>query len=413
MRSPDLDEARRLLSDPSQSAYLQPPFSTVSQLLAEIDGDGAQSLSTQALHEDVEWLASVAASAQAMIAQRVAEIDRREHQGPPDPHQSCTQWLQDTLRLTPNAAHAQVRSARQLEQLPPTARAFRRGELSAQHVDVICRAMEQVQKTRLDPSDVEATLIDAARRMDPRELLRHWFQLRYQGDQAAGVEAEREQHERRWLRLTETWAGDYRIEGRLDSVGGATLKTAIQGLLGPRRKDDERAPEQRVADAVVELARSRLDAGDLPRQGGERPHLTLIAELSTLRLEPGSPLAQLDWGPLVTGETARRIACDASVTPVLEDSNRDILHVGRRSRTLRTPLRRALHLRDRHCKGPGCTMPALQCEPHHRVHWIDGGPDELANLTLYCRFHHGQLHPENARYRQNGGRTGAVQNRAP
>ena len=33
----------------------------------------------------------------------------------------------------------------------------------------------------------------------------------------------------------------------------------------------------------------------------------LVAELSTLRLEPGSRLAELDWGPLVSGETARRI----------------------------------------------------------------------------------------------------------
>jgi hypothetical protein len=47
----------------------------------------------------------------------------------------------------------------------------------------------------------------------------------------------------------------------------------------------------------------------------------LISELSTLRLEPGSRLAELDWGPLVTGESARRIACDAAITQVIVDSN--------------------------------------------------------------------------------------------
>ena len=46
-----------------------------------------------------------------------------------------------------------------------------------------------------------------------------------------------------------------------------------------------------------------------------------ISELSTLRLEPGSRLAQMDWGPLVTGESARRIACDAAITQVIVDSN--------------------------------------------------------------------------------------------
>ena len=233
--------------------------------------------------------------------------------------------------------------------------------------------------------------------MDPQELLRHWQQLRYQRDQQAGVEAEKEQHERCWLRMRQTWEGGYRIEGQLDAEGGTTLKTAIQSLLGPRRKDDERTPDQRRAYALVGLARRRLDAGDLPLQGGERPHLTLVADVSTLRLEPGSPLAELDWGPLVTGETARRIACDASVTPVLVDSDGRILHVGRRKRKLSTPRRRALNLQDRQCTAPGGTMPAEQCEPHHWEHWIDGGSDELSNLNLFCRYHHGLLHPENAR----------------
>jgi hypothetical protein len=106
------------------------------------------------------------------------------------------------------------------------------------------------------------------------------------------------------------------------------------------------------------MARYRLDAGDLPEQGGEKPHLMVVAELSTLRLEPGSKLAELDWGPLVTGETARRIGCDASVTPVLVGADGEILHVGRRSRTVPAPTRRALNLRDRHCRWAGCRRSA-------------------------------------------------------
>jgi len=159
----------------------------------------------------------------------------------------------------------------------------------------------------------------------------------------------------------------------------------------------------------VELARRRLDAGDLPERGGERPHLTVVAELSTLRLEPGSKLADLDWGALVTGETARRIGCDCSITPVVVDEGGEILHVGRRTRSVPAPTRRALNLRDRHCQGPGCEVPAPECSPHHIAHWADGGSDELANLRLYCSAHHTLVHPENARFRT----AGPLQGRAP
>src|SRR5215472_17742298 len=169
--------------------------------------------------------------------------------------------------------------------------------------------------------------------------------------------------------------------------------------MGRKARDDERTPMQRRAAAIGELARRRLDAGDLPERGGERPHLMVVADLATLRLEPGSRLASLDWGPRVTGRTARRIAEDASVTPVLVDGDGKVLHVGRRSRTVPAAVRRALNLRDQHCQAPGCTMSPELCSPHYEPHWVDGGEHELPRLQLYCNFHHGKRHPENARFR--------------
>ena len=72
------------------------------------------------------------------------------------------------------------------------------------------------------------------------------------------------------------------------------MKTALQGLLGPRPKNDERSPGQRRADALVELATRTLDSGQLPVRGGQRPHLTVTASLETLRGDPGAPAALLD-----------------------------------------------------------------------------------------------------------------------
>src|SRR5215472_15276063 len=386
--------------------YVPPSFASVEEGLAVIDRGGPENLTSDTLREDLNWFTIQQRTLEAMSARWLGELDRREQQASAhdsaDDCFSCARWLSETLRLTANQAYAQVRTARMLEQLHWTAAAFRRGQISSQHVAVIRRAMEQVPKTCLDPSEVEPALVFAARQMDTFNLDQHWQQMRYQADQEAALEAEEEQRRQRWLSLRQIPTGNYRIEGVLDAEGGATLKTAIRGIFGRHpAQDDERTPAQRRADALVDLARRRLDAGDLPERGGEKPHLLLIAELSTLRLQPGSPLAQLDWGPLVTGETARRLADDASITPVLVDDMGKILHVGHGSRSVPRQLRKALNLRDRHCLSPGCTTPPELCSPHHRRHWADGGPTDLSNLELRCDVHHARLHPENHRFRQS------------
>jgi hypothetical protein len=377
------------------------PRSTIEQALALIDAQGPQQLATDALHRDVEWFTALQRSLEARTARWLAEIQRRERRPSADPLQpSASRLLQDRLHLSSNAAHAQLRTARQLEHLPSTAAAYARGEIGAQQVAVICRALDEVHDTCLEPGHVEAELLQAARHMDDNQLRQHWLQLRYQADREAGLQAEQEQRHRRWLRLWKTRFDTYRLEGELDPESGATLKTALRGLLGPRAKDDERSHEQRRADALTELARRRLDAGDLPRRGGEKPHLMVVAELSTLRLEPGSRLAQLNWGPLLTGQSARRLGCDAALTPVLVGARGETLHVGRRVRAVSPRLRRALNLRDRHCQEPGCTVPADECQPHHKRHWADGGRTDMANCELYCDRHHRDRHPENDRFRR-------------
>ena len=386
-------------------AHVRPPYSDVTAGLAGIDERGPDELSSCALRDDLRWFETQVRALEAFKARWLAELDRREQRedgpGPDDGElRRCTAWLSDTLKMTSNAAYSQLRTARALDgELRLTAGALRRGEISARHVEVIRRAMEQVPKTCLEPAAVESELVIAARQMDPFELERHWKQIRYQADQVAAEEAEEERRRQSWLSLRQTRWDTYRIEGELDLETGATLHTALRAIMGRKARDDDRTPMQRRAAAIGELARRRLDAGDLPERGGEKPHLALVASVETLRLEPGSPMAQLDWGPLVTGQTARRIADDASVTPVLVDGDGKVLHVGRRSRAVPASVRRALNLRDQHCQAPGCTMPAELCSPHHEPHWVDGGDHDLANLTLYCDVHHGHRHPENARFR--------------
>jgi HNH endonuclease len=133
-------------------------------------------------------------------------------------------------------------------------------------------------------------------------------------------------------------------------------------------------------------------------------------------------------GPL-PAETARRLACDATLTRVLvtrhhgerpEDTDRgddhpgDLparlraamallpealggaptqpLEVGRATRVVSAAQRTALAVRDGGCRYPGCDRPPAWCEAHHRRHWLHGGPTDLGNLVLLCRAHHRAVH---------------------
>jgi hypothetical protein len=52
-------------------------------------------------------------------------------------------------------------------------------------------------------------------------------------------------------------------------------------------------------------------------------------------------------------------------------------------------IRRAVILRDQHCRFPnGCDQPAAGCEVHHLTHKADGGKTSVHDCALFCTFHH-------------------------
>src|SRR5436305_12372635 len=184
------------------------------------------------------------------------------------------------------------------------------------------------------------------------------------------------------------WDGMIRRECLLDSEGATTLQTALDGLLGPRRTDDERTPGRRRADGLVGVARRLLDSGRLPSRGGEKPHLTVIASVETLLSRPGAPAALLNWLYPISRHKLLQICEDATATPVVvRDGNP--LWVGRARRTASKRMRRALAARDRGCTTPGCDRPPGWTQAHHERAWSQGGTTDLPNLTSRCSRDHG------------------------
>jgi hypothetical protein len=101
--------------------------------------------------------------------------------------------------------------------------------------------------------------------------------------------------------------------------------------------------------------------------------------------------SHIEDGPHVTAVTSRRIACDSTIVPIKEDKNGEPLSIGRRSRTIPPPMRRALRVRDKGCRFPGCTNTRF-VDGHHIEHWADGGETSLNNLVMLCRHHHHLVH---------------------
>jgi hypothetical protein len=110
-------------------------------------------------------------------------------------------------------------------------------------------------------------------------------------------------------------------------------------------------------------------------------------------LRPGGPALLGPYHEPISPEAARRIACDSMIIPVVLGSRSEPLDIGRASRTVPLGMRRAVELRDVHCRFPGCDRPAKWCEAHHVRWWKrDEGPTELDNIVLTCKFHHVRVH---------------------
>jgi hypothetical protein len=320
---------------------------------------------------------------------RLAEIDRRglyERDG----HLSSASWLAKTHKVGWGAAREQVRTARALEEMPETRRALEEGDLSLAAARLLASAREA------DPEAFqrsESELVEAARIHSMADLQKVTAFWRQRVERERSLDTDERLRERRRLHASASFLGMVRVDGDLDPETGESLLTALGAVLDSearsREKQDHRSPAQRRADALGEICRQWLDRSERPNVGGERPHLTVTVDAEGFA---GEAQAELDHAGPVPGGIARRIACDASVMRVVMAGRSEPLDVGRRTPVVPPSIRRAVILRDHHCRFPGCDRPHTWCDAHHVRHWADGGETALSNLLLMCRRHHRMVH---------------------
>lgn len=128
------------------------------------------------------------------------------------------------------------------------------------------------------------------------------------------------QHERRELTRMVAPDGMIRYLGWFDPEADATIFAALGPLATPRPAaegvPDPRSPGQRNADALLDLARIGLAAGDLPQSGGVKPTMNVTINLAAVQRElAGAGL--LSSGDVLSAAAARRVACDAKIIPIV------------------------------------------------------------------------------------------------
>lgn len=329
----------------------------------------------------------------SLMTRFVAATDRRQAQRS-DGMVTVKSWLTGHCRLSGRDAAAVVRAGRRLGHLPELAAAFADGTVSAAHVHVVTAAMTPArlaaaEAAELDLATTDRVLTEAARVLGPEDTakaVRRWtIGVDPDGtlDDDAGLP--------RVFRLASSSGGRVYLSGHLDPVGGEIVHTALEAMMnGHRPADDRRTHAERQGDALLELCRQALNAGSLPTVRGERAQVRVSIDLMALCAERG--VGELSFAGPISAETARRLACDASVVRIISGPDGLPMDVGREQRCTSVGIRRGIESRDVHCVFAGCRAPAAWCDVHHVVHWAFGGVTSCENGALLCERHHTAVH---------------------
>jgi hypothetical protein len=299
-----------------------------------------------------EWEAAGTARMLAVLG----EFDRRQVWASWE-CRSAQQWLSWKCGLGYTAASERLRVARVLPSLPSIGAALTAGRLSWSKVRAITRVAVPADEAKWATLAEAATasqvavLVSAARRVTARDATR---QLDVRG-----------------LTWTSESDGSTTISIRLPAERARTVIDTVRAKT-PLVKGQRWAAN--AADTLVDLV---CGGGHTPAQ--------VIAHVEA----DGS--AHLDQGPAIAPEIAEAMACDGSVTTVLEYPKGPVEIDRKVSPTVGQ--RRWLALRHGTCQFPGCNH-AGAFEAHHVIDRLKGGPTRLRNLVRLCWFHHRRVHLE-------------------
>ena len=195
-----------------------------------------------------------------------------------------------------------------------------------------------------------------------------------------------------------------RLPPEIGAVVRKALELAVEAVRPPGGKVSAETPLQIAANAwradALRLIAERFLAhhGEETGAGSSADRVQVVVHIDQAILseqqaaaEHGPHRCELEDGPALALDTARRLACDATIVGLVEGDDGEPLDIGRKTRSIPAAISRALKARDGGCRYPGCDRTRFT-EGHHVKHWANGGETKLDNLITLCGFHHRLVH---------------------
>ena len=307
---------------------------------------------------------------------------------------SARAWLAYRTPVSDGEAQRLVKNARLVDDHQEIATALADGDITTPHVTAISRATSKERTPLL--SGHTQVLIEQARQLpvgDFTRVMRHWASLA--DDQLA-----RESFTRKWDRrhLYASVGLDGWVTGSffLDPVAGTNLLSSLDHEAPPDPDDAPEGPRtlsQRRADALADILSQHIN-GNNP--GSNPPNINTVIDVPSLLGEspdPATTRCEIDGVGPVTCTVLEQLCCDARFTRFIMSGPSQILDMGRATRLVTGTQRRALIVRDQHCRFPSCNRPTRWCDVHHIAGWVESlGETNISNLILLCRRHHTLIH---------------------
>jgi hypothetical protein len=310
------------------------------------------------------------ASSAGLIVLLSGELDRREGWRD-EGATSLESWMEERLGVSTPTARALAHVGERLYDLPHLADALSAGDLSFDKV----RAVVDVATPESD-----GEFRDRAMEHSVRELAQLARSRR-----EVSTETARADYEARSLRFNESFRT---VTAQLPAEAFAEVRGTLEAQARAIPSDGETPWDQRLCDAFVGIVRSAHSTS----RGA--PAFTVVAHVPLeVLLDENSQLpGELERDGLISADTVRRVACDATIVLAVNDNLGHTMYEGREHRYPTPTQRRELMRRDRHCRFPGCAN-ATFVNPHHIRWWKPHrGTTDLPNLALLCEHHHHLVH---------------------
>jgi hypothetical protein len=368
--------------------------------LCDVDVGG---LSDDELHSTVVELRRLRCSRMVAVESKLlTEWDARRMWAD-DGSRSAGARLARETGANPKACNAAMSRARALRTMPLTVTALAHGRVSGDKAAALCRVNTAAARELF--AEAEADLLGKPDQFgfdDFNRILRYWKWL---ADDATEDARARRQFDERSANASRTFAGGVHGAFYLPALEGTIVKDELDRLVDEEYQIDlakttlewgddaaahlPRTATQRKADAVIAMA-SRSASLRHGHDGTERlPLFTVLVGYETLT----ERVCETEDGTMIHPSQILRWFERAEVERIVFDGPNRVTEVGRRTRTFRGALRRAIQVRDRHCTDPsGCDQPMSSCEVDHIIEYEDGGQTTQANGQLRCGPHNRYKH---------------------